>query len=72
MSNEILDTAVALAFAFDIKDKLAIVKRLIGLEFYIYSKGLDNNRVLDRIKKGIIPVLAESLRNLYQATEGFT
>lgn len=63
---------MALIFIFDIKDKLVIVKEFIGLEFRIYSKGLNNNRVLDRIKKGTILILAESLRNLYRATEEFT
>ncbi len=67
-----LDAAVALAFAFDMKEKPAIVKRFIGLEFRFYSEGLDDDRVLDRIKKGIVPALAESLRNLCRATEEFT
>ncbi len=62
-----LNTAVALIFAFDIKDKLAIVKSFIGLEFRIYSKGLNSNRVLDRIKEGTVPILAEALRNLCRA-----
>jgi len=72
VSDEMLDAAVALAFAFDMKDKPAIVKKFIGLEFRIYSEGLDDNRVLDRIKKGTVPALAESLRNLCRATEEFT
>jgi len=72
VSDEMLDAAVALAFAFDMKEKPAIVKRFIGLEFRFYSEGLDDDRVLDRIKKGIVPALAESLRNLCRATEEFT
>ncbi len=72
VSDEILDAAVVLAIAFDMKDKPAIVKKLIGLEFRIYSEGLDDNRVLDRIKEGTVPALAEALRNLCRASEEFT
>ena len=64
MSDELLDAAVALAFAFDMKDKSAMVKKFIGLDFRIFSEGLDDDRVLDRIKKQTISTLDETLRNL--------
>lgn len=59
VSDEVLDAAVALAFALDMEDKSAIVSKFIGLEFRIYSEGFDDHRVLDRIKEGTVPALAE-------------
>jgi len=55
---------VVLAFAFDMKDKPAIVKKFIGLKFCIYSEELDDNQMLNRIKKKTVPALVKSLRNL--------
>ena len=72
VSDEILDAPVALALAFDMQDKPAIIKKIPGLEVRIYSEGLDDNRVLDRIKEGTVPALAEALRNLCPATEEVT
>ena len=69
MSDELLDAAMALAFAFDMKDKSVLVKKILGLEFRIYSVGLDDDRVLDRIEKGTVSTFDESLRNLCRAME---
>lgn len=72
VSDELLNAAVALAFVFDMEDKTVIVKRFIGLEFRICSGELGDDRVLDRIKEGTVPALAEALRNLCRASEEFT
>jgi len=60
------------AFAFNIKDKLIIIKRFIDLEFHIYSKEFKNDRVLNKIKKRIVSTLVEFLRNLCRVIKEFT
>ena len=72
VSDELLDAAIALASAFDMEDKSISVKKFIGLEFRIYSEGLNDDRVLGRIKEGTVPALAEALGNLCRASEELT
>lgn len=65
VSNEPLDTAVALAFAFDMEDKSILVKRFLSRELCIRSEGLDDDRMWDRIKK------EETLENWFRAGAEF-
>ena len=69
MYNKMLDTIVTLAFAFDVKDKIVIVKIFIDLDFRIYSERLDDIRMLKKIKKRTVSVLVEILRNLCRVIE---
>lgn len=42
-----------------------MIRNFLGLEFRIDFKGLDNDRVLNKIKERTIAALDEILRHLY-------
>lgn len=62
-SDELINAAVVLAFAFDMKEKSIMVKRFLSPELCIRSAGFDGHRVSGRIKE------EESLRSWCRACE---
>lgn len=69
VSDELLNAAVTLAFAFGTKDKLFIARSFLGLEFRIDSIGLDDDRMLEKINERAVAALDEAIRHLCSAFE---
>ena len=67
--DKLLDAAVALTFKFAMENKSVIVKMFLDSDYCIHSKELNNDQVLDRIKKQTLFALTKFMSNLSQATE---
>jgi hypothetical protein len=53
---------VELAFAFEMNDKLYLVKAFLGTEFRIYSPSIDNGHILDEIEERTVDRLVNNER----------
>lgn len=72
VSDELLDSAVELAFAFKMNDKLHIVKEFLSTNFRICPSSIDDDRILDRIWKRIVDDLRRAIEEFTQAIEQCT
>jgi phosphoribosyl-ATP pyrophosphohydrolase len=72
VSDKLLDSAVELAFAFKMNDKLHIVKELLSTNFHICSSSIEDDRILDRIWKRTVDDLRQAIEEFTQAIEQCT
>ena len=59
VSYKLLDSAVNLAFAFEMNKKLYLVKAFLGMEFRICASSIDDGHILDEIEERTVDGLVK-------------